>query len=122
MDMLRQIDKEDVSAMLDGMTDRVTFAKAKTIFGLPQSVLSELLKDLEFFKLVDHDGQYYQTNWENRALWERYGRELDYMVFYKSDTAKRYHESHGVNADVYDFEHTDLNKIDYMEYEDNDCY
>jgi len=119
--MLRQIDKDDVSEILNGMTDRVTFAKAKIIFGLPQSVLSELLKDLEFFKLVDHDGQYYQTNCENRAIWERYDRELDYMVFYKSDKAKRYHESHGVNADVYDYENTDLTKIDYTESEEDDC-
>lgn len=120
--MLRQIDKDDVSAILDCLDERVTFAKAKSILGLPQDTLSELLKDLEFFKLIDHDGQYYQTNWQNRAIWERYQRELDYMVFYKSDTAKRYHESHGINADVYDYEHTDLNTIDYMESEDNDCY
>lgn len=121
MEMLRQYDKDKVSAMLDAMTERVTFAQAKRLFRLPQAELSELMKDLVFFKLVNHEGLFYQTDLENRRIWDRYDRECDYMVFYNSDTAKRTHELNGVNSDVIDYEHADLTKIDYMECDDNEC-
>lgn len=117
--MLRKIDKNDVSKVLDALTDRVTFAQAKRLLKLPQKTLSELLRDLEFFRLVDHEGQYYQTNQKNRLDWERYDRECDYRVFKKSDDAKRYHESMGINTDVYEYEKCDLKAIDYCE-GDND--
>lgn len=99
---IRNLDKDDLSTILDllGRYDGCTFAKARSVLGFNATVTRNVLEDLVFIGLLDHDGELYSVNPANVKLWEKYNREIDYKVFVRSDSAKMYFKEKGVQSDV----------------------
>ena len=119
MTLIRKLDKDDISLILDSIDslDGATFNEIEHILGLPKYMLSQILSELEFFKLIQkpEKERKYFVNGFNVELWKKYNRELDYLVFSKSDKAKQKHEENGVNCDVPEYEDADLTTIDWSD-------
>lgn len=117
--ILRTLEKDDISVILDSIIslDGATFNELEKVLGLPKYLLSQILSELEFFKLIEmpEKSRKYYPNENNIQLWKKYNRELDYLVFAKSDNAKAIHEGRGVNCDVPKYEDTELNNIGWFE-------
>lgn len=116
---IRTLDKDDLSVILETIKslDGATFNELEKVLGLPKYLLSQILSELEFFKLIQmpEKSRKYKINSDNFQLWKKYDRELDFMVFAKSDKAKTIHELRGINCDVPNYEETELKDIGWFE-------
>ena len=116
---IRTLDKDDLSVILETIKslDGATFNELEKVLGLPKYLLSQILSELEFFKLIQmpEKSRKYKINSDNFQLWKKYDRELDFMVFAKSDKAKAIHELRGINCDVPNYEETELKDIGWFE-------
>lgn len=125
MTLIRKLDKDDLTLILESIDslNGGTFNQIEHILGLPKYLLSQILTELKFFKLIKkpkNERKFYLDP-NNYELWNKYNRELDYLVYSKSDRAKEIHENHGINCDVPDFETSDLTTLEWGYDDDEIC-
>ena len=125
MTLIRKLDKDDLTLILESIDslNGGTFNEIERILGLPKYMLSQILSELEFFKLIEkpEKGRKYYLNGFNFELWKKYNRELDYLVLFKSDRAKEIHENRGINCDVPNYETSDLTTLEWGD-DDGEIY
>ena len=101
--MLRSISKNDIGILLDGLTGGLTFPQANKLFGINPTMLSKILKELEWFGLITNKEGIFKTHPFNRLQWEKYNRELDYQKLARSDKAKKQVSELGVFTEIQDY-------------------